>query len=404
MFENIGSVEWAKLSHSHGTADEVPARLAALVGPSDGDRAAALEYFWEYMLHQGSRYEASPYIVPFLFEVLENAVFPLPRELIDLLLGLAVGYGESFLPFGYDLEQEEQRFEEKSWKGLFSYDDARSTYYEVHKRADAFTKFLRPECNPDTRLSAGFAVAHFAQSLTGIQGKVSGYIECESDESQLQSLILCFGMLGRYANVKPNISVLTSYLESDCSQTLRVATSIALTTILGSQTPDLAVQTLLAALTESWILSSPRDDWRWWNEGDLLGYTALVLRLVEKDRRDELARALCKALAKAEACTFAIPQTLLDILFPEPKPATGRKVSEFDEVQRASLNALLRTQHWRDWMIDSKFLPSGLRGDDYRNALRKFVKEITGGQDGPDSSLLRRAGNVSSWDLKKHWP
>ncbi len=68
MFEDVNSVDWKNLSHSHGTAEEVPARLAAVVGPSDKDRGAALEYFWEYLLHQGTRYEASPFVVAFLFE------------------------------------------------------------------------------------------------------------------------------------------------------------------------------------------------------------------------------------------------------------------------------------------------------------------------------------------------
>src|SRR5262249_30510322 len=101
-------------------------------------------------------------------------------------------------------------------------------------------------------------------------------------------------MLGRYAGAEPDVSVLTRYLEADRSKTLRVAASIALMTILGARTPDSALETLLAALEESWTLSSPRDDWRWWNEGDLLGYAALVLRLVGNGRRDELAYALCQ--------------------------------------------------------------------------------------------------------------
>lgn len=404
MFESLNAVEWEKLSHSHGSAAEVPARFAALVGESDEKRDAALEYFWEFMLHQGSRYEASPYLVPFLFEVLDASQFPLQRQLIDLLLGLAVGCGESFLPYGYNLETEERRFKDKSWGSLFDYDNARSAYYEVHQHAEVFTRFLRPECHPESRLSAGFAVAHFAQSLSQYHADVSRYIAKESDESQLQNLMLCFGMLGRYADVKPDVRILTDYLEPACSPTLRVSAAIAVTTIRGSETPDPALKTLLSALVESWKLESPRDDWRWWNEGDLLGYAALVLRLVGKGHRDEFAFVLCKALEKTEACTFAVPQTLLDILFPDPKPPAGRNVADFDDVQRHCLGTLLQTRHWRDWMISSKFLPSGLTGDDYRNALQKFVSGITGDMNASDSNLLWRAGNVSSWDLKKHWP
>ena len=401
MFENIHSIDWGNISHSHGTAEEVPARLEALVGQSAKDRDEALSYFWEYMLHQGSRDEASPFVVPFLFEVLENVEPPLQREIIDLLLGLAVGYGESFLPYGYDLEKEEHQYQKKLWRGLFSYADSRSAYYQVHKRADAFVKFLRPETNPETRLSAGYAIAHLAQPLAATHTEVARYIEKESDESQLQGLMLCFGMLGRYADPKPGASVLVEFLTPDCSKTFQVIASIALTTIHGAQTPEDALQTLLAALQQSWTLSSPRTDRWWWNEGDLLGYAALVLRLVGKERRDEIASALCQALTKTEACTFAIPETLLDILFPEPRPASGWKSSEFDDVQRGSLRALLRTQHWRNWMIASRFLPRGQTGDDYRNALRTFVREFTGGQDGSDFGF--RAGNVSSWDYQKHW-
>ena len=120
MFEKVGSVDWGHISHSHGTADEVPARLTALVGPSAKDRDKVLEYFWEYILHQGSRYEASPYVVPFLFEVLEEVEPLCQEEIIDLLLGLAVGYGESFLPYGYDLEKEKSSGSRRSLGKGFS--------------------------------------------------------------------------------------------------------------------------------------------------------------------------------------------------------------------------------------------------------------------------------------------
>src|SRR5207253_1699804 len=43
--------------------------------------------------------------------------------------------------------------------GYSSYDDARSAYYQVHQRAETFIKYIQPECDPETRLSAAFAVA-----------------------------------------------------------------------------------------------------------------------------------------------------------------------------------------------------------------------------------------------------
>lgn len=396
------SPDWANLMHSHGPADDVPPRLAALKSPSSHDRSEALSYLWECLLHQGTRYEASPFVVPFLFEILEDAECRIQREVIDLLLALAVGYGESFLPFGYDLVREEQRYAQNAWSSLYGYSDARIAYYEVHKKARVFLRFLDPNGDPQTRLSAGFAVAHFAQPLSASHADVARYIEIEADEEQMLGLVLCYGMLARYTDVQPELSLLTEDFAS--SQSLRVARSIAITTILGPRTPESALQTLLTALTESWSLSSPREGWQWWNGGDLLGYAALALRLVGTDHRELVANALCAALTKTDACTFAIPETLLEILFPEPKPHLGWKVSAFDRIQRESLNVLLRTKHWRDWMISSRFLTPGLTGDAYRAAMKQFFNEIAEGNYGSEFMKLGDAGNVSSWDLKKHWP
>lgn len=268
MFEQLSSIDWQALSHSHGTAEDVPSRLATLAGPSADDRTEALDYFWEFMLHQGSRYEASPYIVPFLFEILQQPECTIRRDLIDLLLGLAVGYGESFLPYGYDLVTEEQRFRKGSWNGLFDHEYSRAAYYEVHERAEVFASFLDPGFDSETRLSAGFAVAHFAQPLATCHRKVASHLEHESNTDQLHGLILCYGMLARYAEDSPDPEILTPFLDATCAKTLRVSVAIALTTALGEQTPRPATETLYSALAESWELPTPRDDWRWWNEGE----------------------------------------------------------------------------------------------------------------------------------------
>jgi hypothetical protein len=404
MFEQLNSVDWANLSHSHGTAEGVPRRLHALLGPTEGERSAALNYFWEYLLHQGSRYEASPHVVPFLFEVLDHPDCRIQRELIDLLLALAVGYGESFLPHGYDLAEEERRYRAKQWRGLFSYDDARSAYYEVHQRAQVFTRFLRPQFSADIRLSAAFCVAHFAQPLSAFSDEVAGHIRVETDPAQLQSLILCVGMLGRYARVKPPQDLLLPYLRTSHSQTLQVIAAIALATIYGAETPEAAVQTLLTALTDAWQLTSPREQFQWWNEGDLLGYAGRALLLLGRQHRETVARALCSALEKTKVSTFAIPYALLDLLFPEPAPEGGRIASEFDVVQRQSMRVLLRTNHWRTWMISERFLPRGLAGERYQSALRQFQHDILGEDPGSTAARFANSGNVSSWDLKKHWP
>lgn len=401
MFEAVSSINWANLSHSHGSAEEVPEKLVALTSSSADEQEEAIGYFWEYMFHQGSRYEASPYVVPFLFEALEQSSPPLQHQLIDLLRALGIGYGERFLPRGYDLAKEEQSFRNGSWDGLLSYEEARSCYYAVQERASCFNKYLHPACDHQTRLSASFAIAQFAQPLSALHSEVAKHIAAESDESQLQGLILCYGMLGRYAGLA-DAKILEPFSSPLVSPSLRLAAGIGTMTLLDSRTPPECIETLLTALREHWKVTSPRTTWQWWNEGDLLGHAALVLKLAGKEWRDSISKSLCATLLASDACTFAIPQTLLDVLFPDPKPAAGRQVSEFDDAQLVSLKILLQTSHWKSWMIDSCFLPSGLTGDAYRAAFRSFVVEATDGKTAAEP--FGRSGNVSTWDFLKNWP
>jgi hypothetical protein len=109
-------------------------------------------------------------------------------------------------------------------------------------------------------------------------------------------------------------------------------------------------------------------------------------------------------LEKVKVSTFALPYALLDLLFPGPAPEGGRNVAEFDTLQRESMRVLLRTNHWRDWMISQRFLPRGLTGEHYLAALRQFQDDILERDPGPITSGLAHSGNVSSWNLKKHWP
>jgi hypothetical protein len=395
-------VEWSQLHHSHGSAVDTPVHLAALMGASEEAHEDALNYFWGYFIHQGTQCEACPYVVPYLFEALGSPNCVIRRELIDLLLGTAIGYGESFLPYGYDLKVEEQRFKEEAWRGLYTFEEARFSYHAVEALAEEFIPYVRPGTDGETRLSAAFAVAHFAQSLPSLNKEVAAYIRTESDLSQLQSLILCYGMLGRYAVGDADPEVIRDYLSPTFPPSIRVSAAIATTTILGQDTQEEAAQRLLTAVSNSWPLTSPRDDWRWWNEGDLLGYAAMVLQLLGPTRRDEVVRALCSALQSVSISTFALPETLLDILFPEPTPKQGRPISEMDSLQREALSVLLRSPHWTTWMISGRFLPSGLTGDDYRSALQDFLS-AAGGPQVSAGGLLQRSGNVSSWDLEKHW-
>lgn len=91
MFEKLDSIEWGKLHHCYGTAGDIPQLLRDLLSP-DGDVAGlAQRQLHESLWHQGSVFEASAYIIPFLVEVLRSSAAPYPVEFAYLLAMLTQG-------------------------------------------------------------------------------------------------------------------------------------------------------------------------------------------------------------------------------------------------------------------------------------------------------------------------
>ncbi|MFI5842355.1 hypothetical protein ACIA8K_21830 [Catenuloplanes sp. NPDC051500] len=94
MLDGIDDIAWRRLSHAYGSASDVPGQLRALLSDDASDRKMALWQLGGTIVHQGSRYQASSYAVPFLLEILAGPS-PLTRSerlrLVELLGELAIG-------------------------------------------------------------------------------------------------------------------------------------------------------------------------------------------------------------------------------------------------------------------------------------------------------------------------
>jgi hypothetical protein len=87
------AVDWGGLTHAYGSAQDVPARLKALVAPDADVRSAALGQLFSSICHQGTVCPASAPAIPFLARALVCA--PGERAQIGLLMALmARQYGQ----------------------------------------------------------------------------------------------------------------------------------------------------------------------------------------------------------------------------------------------------------------------------------------------------------------------
>lgn len=91
MLEGLDRVDWATLTHSYGSAADVPADLRALALASTCNDA--LERLTSTIYHQGSIYKATAPAVSFLAEILEGAPTPCKLHALELLSLISMGCG-----------------------------------------------------------------------------------------------------------------------------------------------------------------------------------------------------------------------------------------------------------------------------------------------------------------------
>ncbi|MGW4381197.1 HEAT repeat domain-containing protein [Kitasatospora sp. NPDC004531] len=103
LLAGLDDIDWAALGHAYGSAEDVPALLRAACGADEKARDSAFRRLFGNIFHQGTRYSASPFAVPFLVRI---AVAGPPDARIDalwLLTRLAVDWHDEYrLPLGID--------------------------------------------------------------------------------------------------------------------------------------------------------------------------------------------------------------------------------------------------------------------------------------------------------------
>ncbi|MFC7761573.1 hypothetical protein ACFQY4_28670 [Catellatospora bangladeshensis] len=103
MLEKLDSVGWSGLTHAYGTAEEIPAFIAALRSPDAEVRAEALDELWSCLLHEGLRFEADAYAVPFLADLAVDPATADRPVILHLLTAMAIGSDHPYLVTGFPI-------------------------------------------------------------------------------------------------------------------------------------------------------------------------------------------------------------------------------------------------------------------------------------------------------------
>lgn len=92
MLQGLDEVPWADLEHAYGSAADVPNLLRQLLNPDPKARSQALRTLYGNVFHQGTRYPATPHVIPFLIEMCASPAVPNRGDLLRFWGSLITEY------------------------------------------------------------------------------------------------------------------------------------------------------------------------------------------------------------------------------------------------------------------------------------------------------------------------
>jgi hypothetical protein len=401
MLETLDTIDWTNLEHAYGRASDVPETLRMLASPDPKIREKGYYTVYGNIFHQGTRYEATAYAVPFLYEMLREPNTPERGQLVSLLVSLAMGYENEFLPFGFDpaeyfsflnTPETQGKMECARELGIFygdeddddeedglSYEEReelyevklgfaiRDTYRAVENGVPDIIALL-DDPDAEVRIQAAHALAWFPERTTDSLPALRRAYGNASTPHERANILPALGILARAAGDKSDIELLTSLLDEGQPNIVRQTAAIALTTLLEAETPADALAILMEAsaderdeseeetATKAGEENKEDSEALPWNEGDLPGYAGMVLQAAAEGREAEIVTALCTALRTGPAMrSLSLTGVLLHLVF--GGAWEGKTAADLTPLQRQALEAIAE---YGAWTIAFEEMPYGM--------------------------------------------
>ncbi|MEV1108151.1 hypothetical protein AB0I95_05820 [Micromonospora sp. NPDC049751] len=382
MLDGLDDIDWARLGHAYGAADDVPGQLRALLSPDATTRDEALGELYGNVFHQGNRFEASAYAVPFLLEMLSDPATPDPASVLGLLSALAVGYDEGVLPDGFPVAEYRRAAEggrallaakPPPWTGsdetqkeyveylylesLSTTDQGRLWAYVALAAYDAVRvgvplfRDLLGHSDPDVRLVAAYLLAWFPEEADGSVSALARALDAASGVAatpgEVATMLVSSGLLGTV----PDARWLT-----DARPLVRWAAAIGRTRVLGAAADPATVAELVgwASAASGEAPAAPAEgEWVPFLGGDLGGYAALALRQLGPRHADHAFDALLERLptVSGERSLTALGAAL-PLAFPDGPATAGTAADALTPRQRRLAETLSRSAE--PWLIDGQ--------------------------------------------------
>jgi hypothetical protein len=247
VFQGLDDIPWSGLAHAYGSADDTPHLLRELASPDQKMVDNALYELYGSIWHQGTVYQATSYAVPFLLEVIQSPDMVDRAGVIQLLACIA--RGASYL----DVHQRFSFFDEQRNTPEFAAEKERElawvtrAHEAVGEGIDLYLSYLG-DSSAAVRQTAAHALAAFPEHAERIVPPLLSAARREADSETGGILLVALGAL---LDGKPEAAGAVEDLCGKLSdERHRLGCAAALAVILRDRTPDVAIETLIAAFAQ----------------------------------------------------------------------------------------------------------------------------------------------------------
>jgi hypothetical protein len=338
MLDGLPTVDWASLEHAYGSAADVPDQLRALTSADPEEREDARWHLFGNIVHQGSRYQASAYAVPFLLELLADPATQEPEAVLELLTCLAIGYDQGWLPGGFPVDDFRGWVAESEGAEHVHANQELLAYDAVRRGVPLFRQLLTSDV-PALRTGAAYTLAWFPEEREGSVPALANAAK-DADETLAATALVALGLIGDSAH-----GALVEPALDDDRPPVRWAAAVALARLRGPAAGERVSRELLA-----WSSGKSRRHQRiQFLDGDLAGYASRSLRQLGDGPAGAAYDALLSRLPHVSGVeALAVLEEALRRAFPAGALPAGTPYGELDRDQRRLLQTLAGSPRtWR---------------------------------------------------------
>ncbi|MFJ3883367.1 hypothetical protein ACIPW5_38710 [Streptomyces sp. NPDC090077] len=382
LLAGLDDVDWAGLSHAYESADDVPGRIRTLCGSDDEAREKAFRYLFSSIFHQGSRYSASPFAVPFLARIAVAGPGAAREDTMWLLTRLAVDWHDEYdvttginvagwraaaaevspeellawyeeqLAAAMDADQRAELQEARDWVAVGNSPDSRWSALQSYDAVLAELPGLLVLLDDDDarlRTRIAYLLAWFPELSTTSLPRLLSLAAHEKDPVTAATALLAAGLLGPASTVED----ITPYLDA-ADPLMRWAAATALIRLAGLDEAAVGPGLLGRTVTELTAAARhPFDRVTDYFGGDLHAHIERTLHALPPGTDPAAVHeALDACLPRIFwDCHGTRTRRAIEELFPAPQPHPAPHYADLTAAQQQLLGDLAGHRH--PWLIRS---------------------------------------------------